>query len=178
MLTNGGAKWHKVGRQDTMVEKTVTTQQVFDERLEEAFVGRYAHSLDAKRRVTIPSDWREAAGGGALYVLPGGNTPCLHVFTARDMSERVKSTRKVSIANAKAQQLQRWLFSHACRAVPDAQGRIRVSDELLDGAGIGGQVILVGAANRFELWSPEKWQEQSQSLEESSFEDVAASLGL
>ena len=39
---------------------------------------------------------------------------------------------------------------------------IRVSDELLDGAGIKGQVVLVGAANRFELWSPEKWQEQNQ----------------
>lgn len=177
MLTNGGAKWHKVGRQDNKVERKVTTE-IFDERLEDAFVGHYAHSLDAKRRVTIPSDWREAAGGGALYVLPGVTTPCLHVFTARDMSERVKATRKVSIADTKAQRLQRWLFSKACRAVPDGAGRIRVSDELLDGAGIGGQVVLVGAANRFELWSPEKWQEQSQLLEENSFEDVVASLGL
>ena len=177
MLTKGGAKCHKVGRSETPVEE-MTQMQANYERLEEAFVGRYEHSLDAKRRVTIPSDWRSAAGGGALYVLPGVTTPCLHVFTARDMSERVKATRKVSIANTKAQQLQRWLFAKACRAEPDASGRIRVSDELLDGAGIKGQVVLVGAANRFELWSPEKWQEQNQSLDENSFADAVALLGL
>lgn len=159
------------------MERQVTTTE-FSERLENAFVGLYAHSLDGKRRFTIPSDWREGADNDALYVLPGFNTPCLHVFTARDMSERIKTARKVSIANVKAQQFQRMLFSKACRVTPDGQGRIRVSDSLLDEAGIQGQVILVGAANRFELWSPEKWQEQSTLLAQNSFEDVASSLGL
>ena len=177
VLTKGGSKWHDVGRKDNPVEQDNPIMNPV-ERLEDAFVGLYTHGLDAKRRITIPSDWRSAAGGGALYVLPGMTTPCLHVFTARDMSERVRATRKVSIANTKAQQLQRWLFSKACRAVPDANGRIRVSDELLDSVGIGKQAVLVGTANRFELWSPEKWEEQSRLLDENSFEDVVSSLGL
>lgn len=178
LLTLGGGKWDKVGQKDRTVAEAIPIEIANSERLEYAFVGRYVHSLDGKRRVTIPSDWREGAAGQALYVLPGFNTPCLHVFTARDMSERIQSARKVSIANVKAQQFQRMLFSKACRAVPDGQGRIRVSDELLDEAGIGSQVVLVGAANRFELWSPEKWQDQSTQLEQNNFEDVAASLGL
>ncbi|MBQ9344893.1 MAG: hypothetical protein IJT88_06755 [Kiritimatiellae bacterium] len=160
------------------MEKLITTTTERTERLDDAFVGLYPHSLDGKRRFTIPSDWREGVASEPLYVIPGFNTPCLHVFTARDMSERLKTARTVSIANVKAQQFLRYIFSKACRVVLDAQGRIRVSDSLLDAAGIKSQVILVGAANRFELWSPEKWQEQCSLLEQNSFEDVASSLGL
>ena len=176
-MTFGGAKWHKVGHRDTPVEQQNTFADLSG-RLDNAFVGLYAHSLDAKRRFTIPSDWRDAVAGEPLYVLPGFNTPCLHVFTARDMSQRLKTARTVSISNVRAQQLQRMLFSRSCRVTLDAQGRIRVTDALLDEAGVKNQIILVGVANRFELWSPEKWQEQSTLLEQQSYEDVASSLGL
>ena len=160
------------------MEKEITTTTERFDGLDAAFVGLYTHSLDGKRRFTIPSEWRDGVAGEPLYVIPGFNTPCLHVFTARDMSERLKTARKVSIANVKAQQFLRYIFSKSCRVGLDAQGRVRVSDSLLDEAAIKSQVILVGAANRFELWSPEKWHEQSTLLQQNSFEDVASSLGL
>ena len=35
------------------------------------FVNTYVHSLDSKKRLTIPSDWRELAGvPKRLFVLP------------------------------------------------------------------------------------------------------------
>ncbi len=142
-----------------------------------AFVGSHTHSLDGKKRLTIPSEWREAAGDLPLFVLKGVDQPCLYVFTARDMLSKLEKVRATSVANAKAQQYLRYLFSSADRVEVDSAGRIRVSDRLLEWAGIAGQVELVGVGGRFELWSPEQWNKQNSQLDPQSFAEAAASIG-
>ena len=142
-----------------------------------AFVGSHTHSLDSKKRLTIPSEWREAAGSLPLFVLKGVDQPCLYVFTARDMAKRLEKIRSISVANAKAQQFIRSVFSSADRLEIDSAGRIRVSDRLLEHAGITGQVELVGVGGRFELWSPEQWNKQNSQLDPQSFAEAAASIG-
>ena len=37
----------------------------------------------------------------------------------------------------------------------DAQGRIRIKDKLLEFAELRDQVVLAGALDKFQLWSPE-----------------------
>ena len=171
-----GGKWEKVGHE----VRQVGTKDTFD--LDEllnagAFVGSHTHSLDGKKRLTIPSEWREAAGDLPLFVLKGVDQPCLYVFTARDMLSKLEKVRATSVANAKAQQYLRYLFSSADRVEVDSAGRIRVSDRLLEWAGIAGQVELVGVGGRFELWSPEQWNKQNSQLDPQSFAEAAASIG-
>ena len=158
------------------MERRVTTEM--EELLNAgAFVGQYTHSLDGKKRVTIPSDWREAAGNPVMFVLPGLNEKCLYVYTLREMAQRIEKVRAASIANAQAQQLLRNFFPRADRVVLDGQGRIRVKDALLDHAGIINQMVLVGVGSRFELWSPESWNEQSTQLDQSKFAEAAQYIG-
>ena len=103
------------------MERRVTTEM--EELLNAgAFVGRYTHSLDGKKRVTIPSDWREAAGDPNLFVLPGVNVKCLYVVTAREMAQRLEKVRAASVANVQAQKFLRDFFSRADRVLLDAQG--------------------------------------------------------
>ena len=165
-----------MGRQEIQVG----TQDTFD--LDEllnagAFVGSHSRSLDGKKRLTIPSEWRDAVGNLPVFVLKGVDQPCLYVFTARDMAKRLEKIRSISVANAKAQQFLRSLMSSADRLEIDAAGRIRVSDRLLDYAGIAGQVELVGVGGRFEIWSPEQWNKQISQLDPQSFAEAAASIG-
>ena len=42
----------------------------------------------------------------------------------------------------------------------DASGRILVSRELRDFAGLDKQAILIGQGNKFELWDEETWNEK------------------
>ena len=142
-----------------------------------AFVGSHTHSLDGKKRLTIPSEWREAAGNLPVFVLKGVDQPCLYVFTARDMATKLEKIRSVSVANTKAQQFFRSLFASADRLDIDSAGRIRVSDRLLEYAGIAGQVEMVGVGGRFELWSPEQWNKQNSQLDPQTFAEAAASIG-
>ena len=158
------------------MERRVTTEM--EELLNAgAFVGSYTHTLDGKKRVTIPSDGREAAGNPTLFVLPGLNEKCLYVYTLREMAQRIAKVREASIANVEAQKLLRNFFPRADRVALDAQGRIRVKDELLDHAGILNQMVLVGVGSRFELWSPESWNEQTSQLDQSKFAEAAQYIG-
>ena len=42
----------------------------------------------------------------------------------------------------------------------DAQGRILLSQELRDYAGIKRQAVILGQGNKFEIWDQTSWQEQ------------------
>ncbi len=132
--------------------------------LQGVFVGNYRHLLDPKKRLTIPSVWREQVGLPAqVYVIPGLNQPFLSVYPAREMARRTEKFRGLSQADVVGRQFLRAIASRSDLAGWDAQGRIRVKDELMDFAGITSEVVLVGAFECFELWSPEKWKQQQES---------------
>lgn len=127
------------------------------------FVSQFVHSLDPKKRLTIPSDWRAQVGTpSSLYVLPGLNEDkCLYVYPAVEMAQRLEKFRKLGIADSKARVFLRTLASGSDLVTWDTQGRIRVKDELLDFAQLTEQIELVGAFDHFELWNPELWKAAS-----------------
>ena len=134
------------------------------------FVGTFVHSLDPKRRLTVPSEWRDHVGDpSTLYVLPGVDDRYLNVFPAREMVQRLQRLRNLSIADAKARQFARILGSQSQLAPWDSAGRIRIKDELLEFAGLTDQVVLAGMIDGFALWNPERWKTVSSA--------DAASLG-
>ena len=142
------------------------------------FVNTYTHSLDSKKRLTVPSDWRELAGiPKRLFVLPGVNDPCLCVYPAREMTRRLEKLRNLSIADEKGRQLARLLASRSDLVPWDSQGRIRIKDELLDYADLLNQVVLVGTFDGFELWSPDRWKEQVTSVDQPQLGDAARYVG-
>ncbi len=176
MLTVGGAKWFKVWQEDTVVDQRDRSRTIENPEAG-TFVGTFTHSLDPKKRLTIPAEWRSVASEPGLFVLPGVNMKCLYVFPDREMMRRLERFRSVSIADAKAQQFARAFFSRANQMQWDSQGRMRVGDDLLEYAELLNQVVMVGVGNRFELWSPDRWNEQLKSMEQPSFEEAAQYIG-
>lgn len=144
-----------------------------------AFVSSYLHALDPKKRLTIPSEWRERVGDPpSLYVLPGlHDEKCLYVFPARELSQRLEKFRNIGIGDRKARAFSR-IFASKSDLIPewDAQGRIRVKDELLEYAKLMDQVQMVGAWDHFELWNPELWQNAS-ALDSTTMEDAVRYIG-
>lgn len=119
------------------------------------FVGNFTHMLDPKRRLTIPSEWRVQVGlPASVYVLPDFHQRCLNVYPAGEMSRKLEALRRYPMADEKARRFSRVLGGNSELLPWDVQGRIRIKDELLAFAGLTDKVILVGALDRFELWSP------------------------
>jgi MraZ protein len=140
-----------------------------------AFAGPFAHSLDPKKRLTIPSGWRTHLGGSQLFVFPGIGEPCLTVFPAREMTRRMRKLRSLPVADIKGQQYVRAFFARVRTCDMDGQGRVLLNEELLEYAGLVNQVMLIGKGDHFELWSPERWKDQ-ESKTMAGFEEAARFL--
>jgi len=141
-------KGRRVEETSPLLEKEIRGQGIF--------VSNFVHSLDSKRRLTIPSEWRAQVGSPKrLSVLPDVHQKCLCVFPASQMVERLNRIKQHSIADSRARQFARILASQSDLVSWDAQGRIRVKDELLDFAELKDQVAMLGAFDSFELWNPE-----------------------
>ena len=63
--------------------------------------------------------------------------------------------------NEPIRRLQRLLVGFAEDVDPDGAGRILVSPELRQYAGLEHRVVLVGQGNKFELWDEPRWIEQT-----------------
>lgn len=148
------------------------------DQLEGVFVGTVSHGLDPKKRLTIPSNWRDQMQGkdNTLFIVPGIDEKCLCVFPGREMTHRLSVIGHHSIADKKARQFSRIVASQSELITWDSQGRIRVKDELLEYAGIKDQVVMVGNFRFFEMWNPELLK-QSGVMEPANLADAVRHVG-
>jgi MraZ protein len=129
------------------------------------FLGRYQHSIDDKGRLIIPARFRELLDRGA-YVTQGFDRN-LMVLTADIFDQIYANVNHMSLTDPTARQLKRHIFSSAERIDVDKIGRILIPQYLRDLAGLGNEVILVGAGDYFEIWSPAEWEGQNAKLLDS-----------
>lgn len=147
--------------------------------IQNVFVDTFEHGLDAKKRLTIPSEWRVLVGTPErLFVLPSAVERCLSVYPARVMNRRLQKLQELSEVDADAQNHMRELSANANLVPWDAQGRIRVKDSLLEYAQLSSEVVLVGVFTRFELWSPELWKQKQPVIDQQKIGQAARSIGL
>lgn len=122
------------------------------------FVGSFTHSLDEKRRVIFPSSWRNLVGeSNQLFAFPHPEEKCLYLYTAEEMKRRLEELRSGGSLDKNDQQAIRSITAGAEMLVWDAQGRVRISENLLAHVEVKNQVVLVGALTRIELWSAENF---------------------
>lgn len=128
------------------------------EKTQTMFVGSFTHSLDAKRRMIFPSGWRNQAGdSNQLFAFPHPEEQCLYLYTAAEMQRRLHDLRAAGSLDHNDQQAIRSITAGADMLIWDAQGRIRIGENLLAHIEAKEQVVLVGALTRIEVWSIEKF---------------------
>ena len=67
--------------------------------------------------------------------------------------------------------VERMLAAGASDETPDKQGRVTIPPQLRSYAGLDGQVVVVGAINRVEVWDVAAWEEYS-AQQESVFAEM------
>lgn len=144
------------------------------------FKGRYSHTLDSKGRLSIPSKFREVLADHQEDVLILTNfDSCLLGFTQEEWRLLEEKIRGQSMFSTMLRQdmraFVRYFFSGATECPLDRQGRVLVPPSLREFAELEKEVVLLGLANRIEIWSRQKWD---GFLKESrdNFEDIAAKL--
>lgn len=141
------------------------------------FVGQYERTLDDKGRVAIPPDLREGLGAGPF--LAHSFDGCLALYTRRDWEPLALALDDMVDLRYEARKATRQVFGRAVSCAVDRQGRISIPPFLREAADLRGNVILVGAGKRVEIWNARKWRAEQRHLdmEEPLVAALSRSLG-
>ena len=141
------------------------------------FYGQYEHTIDKKGRVILPSRFRDMFkeyGIERLYVTTGLDN-CLFLFTEDEWKSQESKLKSMPFTKSDFRKFNRMYFSGASQIDFDKQGRILLPKYLKDFAEIKRDVVIIGVANRMEIWSKERWQDYYKSSK-GSFEEIAEKL--
>lgn len=129
-------------------------------------------ALDAKGRLAIPAKYRAALqsaaaepaaedGAERALVLTADPSRCLLLYPRVAWEPIQARLMGLSAFNEPLRRIQRLLVGYADDVDLDNAGRILVSPELRQYAGLDHHVVLVGQGNKFELWDEMRWAEQT-----------------
>jgi MraZ protein len=132
---------------------------------EQMFLNQYHHSFDDKSRLTIPAKFRELPAEGA-YVVQGldRNLMVLPPAVFQILYDRLMG---MSLTNPDARLLRQIILGNAMKVVPDGSGRILLSQNMRDYAGLKTEVVFVGQGDRFEIWAADLWQKQQDKINDT-----------
>jgi MraZ protein len=132
------------------------------------FTGTYEHSIDAKKRLAIPSEIRAqildeesnrpSEQSVCLYVTLGeGQALCL--YTQGRFEQRAAELDQSELEAEQLLAYERLMFSLARRVEMDPQGRVRLPENLLAMTGLQSDVVLIGVKDHLEIRDRQAWQE-------------------
>ena len=138
------------------------------------FTGEYTHTLDDKRRISVPSAFRDELNGEA--VLTRGLDNCIFMFPQSSWKDIARKLSDLSFGDADSRGLNRFLLSGAREVSLDSSGRILVPDFLADFADLDETAVFEGVNTRIELWDKDRWDDYTEDVE-SQADLLAQTLG-
>ena len=119
-------------------------------------VDTFRHSLDEKKRLTIPSEWRDALGMPSyVYVMPSATEECLELVPVELMERTLESYQSADLFDDDADADAQAIAANAQMLKVDSAGRIRIGDRLLAHARITSGVTMIGGIRKAKLWAEE-----------------------
>lgn len=138
------------------------------------FTGSATHRVDAKGRVSLPSDFRkvlEAVGSSHVVILPQMHHPDAHTALSQmGYQNLIDQVEDMELGHEERQAMALRFISDARQIPVDDAGRIVLSKDLRELVGVTDEVRFVGDASSFQLWEPGRWQAFAAGLQGPSLE--------
>ncbi len=138
------------------------------------FIGEYTHTIDEKKRLSLPVKFRKELGK-RIVVTPGLDG-CLFVFAINEWERISSRLSESSMLQADARSFNRYMFGGAVEVEVDGVGRILVPDFLRDRARLKNRVVIIGVQGRVEIWNEKSWRDY-KSIVEKQADTLAEKLG-
>lgn len=137
-------------------------------------IGEYTHSLDPKKRLSLPAKWRQELG--KKLVVTRGLDNCLFVYPLKEWRMITEKIGRLPLGQADTRGFNRFFLSGAVEVDVDSVGRILVPDFLKTFANLRGKVVLAGIHDRVEIWDEKVWTEYKHRIEKQA-DSLAEKLG-
>ena len=137
-------------------------------------IGEYIHTLDEKKRLSLPVKFRKEMG--KKIVLTSGLDNCIWIFTMNQWKSISVKLSQANLLRADNRSFNRYMFGSATEVEVDALGRMLVPEFLVERANLKGKVALVGVQDRVEIWNEEAWKTYRKVVEKEA-DQLAEKLG-
>jgi len=137
-------------------------------------IGEYNYSIDAKKRLAIPSKLRKEFSEG--LIITRGLDSCLFLFPKNEWQKFVDKLSALPLGQSDIRNFVRFMLSGAQEVELDGLGRILIPDYLKNYATLNKKIVVIGALNRLEIWDDSKWNQYKNNIEKDG-DKIAEKLG-
>ncbi|MDR3571496.1 MAG: division/cell wall cluster transcriptional repressor MraZ [Candidatus Pacebacteria bacterium] len=138
------------------------------------FLGEYEHTLDEKKRASLPKAFRTALG--KKMVMTRGLDNCLFVYPRNSWEKVAAKLEQLSFAQADTRGFNRFILSGAAEVEVDGAGRILIPEHQREFAGLKKTIVFAGVSDRVEIWDAAVWKEYKKRIEKQA-DAMAEKLG-
>ncbi len=114
------------------------------------FMGEFHHTIDDKKRLIIPSKYRDELG--SKFIITRGIEKCLYVYPIDKFNDIVSKLNTIPFTKKDAREFIRFFLSGATEVEFDKQGRIVIPTSLTTYANITKDCTVLGTGERLEIW--------------------------
>lgn len=133
------------------------------------FVGEYARQLDDRSRFILPAKIREKLSG-TIFIARSPVEHCLNLYSEEEWEVIAEKVRALPTGMDKnAALFQRRLFGTALCVELDKQGRVPLTQALIDYAKLKKDIMLVGSNTKLEIWDMDEWNQMSAACDDEEF---------
>ena len=129
--------------------------------------GEFRHTVDAKGRFFFPAPLKDEIGESP--VICRGIDRNMMFYTRPEWEAFAAKIRALPFNESK--KLTHFFISKSSEVPIDAQGRMVIPQMMREYAGIGKNVVIVGAVDSVEIWDEDTWRNK---MDELSGDDVIA----
>ena len=142
-----------------------------------SFTGEFRHTVDAKGRLIVPSRLRDELSGDKVVLTPWTNG-CIGLWSGEGWEVLKRKLIEQRKGERTASAFVRAIGAGAHTDEVDRQGRITIPASLRNHAGITRDVVITGAIDHGEIWSPEGWEREQEKWDEGRFDELVQGLDI
>jgi len=128
------------------------------------FLGTFDYAMDERGRVPLPPRYRDAFRDG-IVLSQGSPDRCLRAFTQAAFDAQASAYTAQSPMHRRGRDLRRSFFATTHQLELDRQNRFLIPAPLRDFAALSSKVLVIGAGEWLEIWSPQEWEAESERIE-------------
>ena len=142
------------------------------------FTGEFSYSLDNKGRLNIPAKFRNVLSkeNQQSFVITRGMDTCIWAYPHQIWLTIEDELRKLSSLSRTNRSFIRSTVRYASTVQYDKQGRIALSQNLIDYAQLKNNALIIGVVNKIEIWNPKLLKGAEKDFHEiksSEFDELA-----